>query len=237
MRINLMRQLYILLLISTGYLGAQNPDLPDRDWYLQEVEIDGTSYLRPIPNFQAIALFSAVDMVIDHPSCEEGFGSGIVYTNQDVFNIDDTSVSIFGTCVDPNILLFMEKHYSLYLLNNTSAQNPFIYEITTGSNGLTLTVTNGNGDIGVYGDQLLSTETFEKSSLHIFPVPTENITYIKNPESLPIKEIVVYNMLRQKVLYKTDDFSQLDLTYLPTGQFLVYIVTEDEIIIKKISKS
>ena len=231
-----MRFIIILSFLIMGARGlAQDPELL-REWFLQEVNIDGTSYFRPSANFRAAANFQVDFMEVFHPSCKEGFGTDVSYSNPNIFNLVDSSVVLLGICLDPDIILFMERHYTLYLLDNIFARNPFTYSITTGSNGLTLTVTNGSGDYGIYGDQLLSTATFTNSNIKIYPNPVDNFLYIENRNTVGVKTISVYDLAGRLVIERTDDVTQIDMTNLNSGLFLLKIESESHTQYEKIVK-
>ena len=157
---------------------AQHPDLLEVEWYLEEVTIEGITYQRPEANFQAIGYFWSNLFEVAHLGCHEGFGAPVSYSGNDTFNLVDSSVILLGDCTDPVILLFMDRHYNLYLLNNNFARNPFTYTITPGPNGNTLVVTNGDGDVGVYGDVLLSSSDHTLDVILIYPNPTRDEVFI-----------------------------------------------------------
>ena len=142
------------------------------------VTIDGVDYFRPYPAFDGSANFDANHFILFHTPCQEGFGTNIHYVNQDEFNIDNTSVALIGICSDPNLNLFMQRHYDLYLVDNWIARNPFTYTITPGPNGPTLVVTNADGDVGVYGNVLLSSSDHTMDVISIYPNPARNEVFI-----------------------------------------------------------
>ena len=162
-----------------GIMGfAQHPDLLGVDWYAQEVTIDGTTYPRPTPDFRSLVLFQEMQFDLAHLSCSEGFGCDITYVNQDEFSIVDSTPALLGDCTDPVILQFIDMHYKLYLENLAIARNPFTYTITPGPNGNTLVVTNVDGDVGVYGDVLLSSSDYTMDVISIYPNPARDEVFI-----------------------------------------------------------
>ncbi len=170
----------MFFLVFVGY--AQHPELLNKEWYAQEVTVDGTTYERPLPDFRSIVYFINTAFEVAHLSCSEGYGSDVTYVNQDEFSILDGSPALIGNCTDPLELQFIEMHYKLYLENLTTARNPFTYTISPGSNGNTLVVTNVDGDVGIYGDVLLSNVDFNELSISIYPNPATDEISILGPK-------------------------------------------------------
>ena len=228
--------LTIILTLLTQVGHAQDPELLGVEWYLQEVQIDGTSYFRPNPDFRAIAqfLFDIVEVI--HPLCEEGFSTDVVYTNLDEFNIDDTGIALIGSCPNPNQTVFKNKHYELYLIDDLFARNPFTYSINNGSNGKTLTVINGDGDIGIYGDQLLSSGDIRESEFIIYPNPVDDILYIENVNNNQIRMITVYDVLGRVIIEVKENVAHIDLSNLKRGLVLLKIETENGTLVTEIAK-
>ena len=166
----------MMLIWAIGH--AQHPDLIPNNWYIQMVTIDGVDYFRPYPNFNGEAIFTASNFDVWHWTCSEGFGTTINYVDQDEFSIADTSVILIGTCGLPSENIFMQRHYDLYIVDNLWARNPFTYTITPGPNGNTLVVTNGDGDVGVYGDVLLSSSDHTMDVISIYPNPARDEVFI-----------------------------------------------------------
>ncbi|MDB4237119.1 T9SS type A sorting domain-containing protein, partial [Flavobacteriaceae bacterium] len=87
-------------------------------------------------------------------------------------------------------------------------------------------------------DNTLSVINFEdlKNTIRVFPNPTSNIVNIETNGSFEIKEMVLYNVLGERILLKTTD-KLIDLTNLNTGIYLLRIKTSNETITKKIVKN
>jgi hypothetical protein len=84
-------------------------------------------------------------------------------------------------------------------------------------------------------DEILSIDLFitSENDIHIYPNPTESILNIISTEK--VSNVIIYNALGENICQKKS--SQLDLTNLPKGLYLIKIITEkNNIIIKKILK-
>jgi len=83
---------------------------------------------------------------------------------------------------------------------------------------------------------LLSNPIFNTSSFKIYPNPVKEILFINTKENIAIKTIKVYDILGKLVLEENNLFTQLNLSTLDSGLFLVKIETDKGIGTKKIVK-
>lgn len=95
--------------------------------------------------------------------------------------------------------------------------------------------TSGSFKIGAY-DGSLSNTSFDKDNFTSFPNPVKDILNLSY--TIDIEEITIYNMMGQKVLAKSIHAtqSQIDMSNLPDGNYLVKITTEGQIKTIKVIK-
>ena len=228
----------ILLAIIIGQLGyAQDPQLFDNAWYIQRVILDGNEYERPYETFDGHLILSLDELNLWHEPCDEGFGSPIQYDiSENTFNINDGGVGIIGVCVDPDIINFMNKHYSVYLIDNNFARNPFTYILETVNDHTSLTIINADGDQAIYGDALLGVDEFSKESITVYPNPAKDILIIDGNPGIQIDSIQVYDLLGELILQENGDTNQIDVSSLNSGVFLIKIETDKGVLTKKLIK-
>lgn len=236
-----MKYLYfIIAIVSTLKCFAQDPQLFDNTWYLQKVIIDDVDYLPPFSSFRGELNFSNDNLDITHPYCEESFGTIISYENLDVFNLEDNPVILLGSCVDPTYVDFMDRHYSIYFLDGQFAKNPFSYFFGVDGNGIkVLTVTNDEGNQGIYGNQLLSVGDITPITISIYPNPVDDILYFSS-ESHAVLSISIFDLLGAKLddysLNSENGFDQISISNLDSGIYFLRILTDRGETTKKIIK-
>jgi hypothetical protein len=230
--------LIIIIIIVFGFRSnAQDPQLFDNTWYLEKVILDNVEYLRPFEDFEALLYLTLEDFEVFHPSCQEGFGSPIQYSMTDsTFSIDDGGVSIIGICVVPEVLIFVNKHYSVYLIDNNFARNPFTYVLETVNDHTSLTIINADGDQAIYGDALLGVDEFSEEAISVYPNPVNDILTIDNTTTTEITSIKLYDVLGRLVMVVESDYNQVGVSSLNSGVFFLNIETDRGLITKKIIK-
>ncbi len=220
-------------------MDAQDPNLPDRDWYLNYATVDGLTREPPFPGFEAILNLSATQFNIYHPYCSEALSSTVLsYEGTDVFQLEEDAILLLGFCGEPAYNVFMGHHYSFYYHNGSFAKNPFTYEITSNGQWSTLEITNANGDLAVYHDQALAVPGIDKNSFGMFPNPAEEMVTIRSAAILG--EISFYD-LRGRLIYSQGDLNtneiSLDISDFDPGFYLTVAKTENgELITRKLYK-
>ena len=160
------------------------------------------------------------------------------YQGTNVFELIDGSVILLGFCEDPDYNNFMNDHYSIFYVDHQNAKNLFLYTITNNGQFNTLTITNGNQDVAVYGDVELYVSDVVIDNLVISPNPVEDILFINSKEAL--KSILVYDIAGNLIMNSNGINSKdikLDMSYNKSGIYLLMGETyQNEKIIKKIIK-
>jgi len=169
---------------------------------------------------------------------------GIIGAN--VHSETATPFDVTALLEDPNNNNFRPKASSSSLINNgivddTSGLNP---EITTGSISLP--------DVGAYelgGDNWVPGVTWTPdffpwsfltlsvsenikpiNKLQLYPVPTKELLFFKLKKHIPIKEVIVFNLLGQKVIESVGKSDYLNIKTLSRGIYVFKLRTEDELI-------
>lgn len=108
---------------------------------------------------------------------------------------------------------------------------------------------NSNGQLGT-GNNLnqltpvavacpttLDVRGFFTSEFSIFPNPTKGTITISSVENTPIDKIEIVDILGKTVLIKTDNTSQVDMSYLNKGLYIFKIFSGENVCVKKIIKN
>ena len=69
----------------------------------------------------------------------------------------------------------------------------------------------------------LSTQTFDISSINIYPNPTDNTLNVKS--NIDLIEIQINNLLGQKIIRKTDNFETINVSNLSKGMYIITMKT------------
>ena len=201
----------------------------------------------PIPLFEIHGSEDSTTPLIGDPNNNDGWGAypSIPFTiNYFVEKNECTSVD---TQTLPNIDITDGSivNSSKYL-NGINNNEIWYYEVVGG--GHDWPGDSGNMDINAgeeawlffqnHIDNTLSVINFEdlKNTIRVFPNPTSNVVNIETNGSFEIKEMVLYNVLGERIRLKTTN-KLIDLTNLNTGIYLLRIKTSNETITKKIVKN
>ena len=132
----------------------KDPQLFENTWYVQKVVIDDVDYL---PTLRGELDLSTVYFQLGHSFCKDYYWDPIFFDGSTLFNLDDNPLLLLGGCIDPFYTDFMDLHYSIYFVNQGLAKNPFNYQIENEGGGIkTLTITNNEGNLAIYGNQELA---------------------------------------------------------------------------------
>lgn len=239
-----MKNIKILFLVVFAYFTsyAQDPQLFENDWYLQKVIIDEVEHLPPFPNVIGRISFDSVFLDVSNSFCEEGFETPIDYISNSNFNIDDGGNVLLGTCTNPDIIQYGIYHFSIYHnLNNSIAKNPFSYSFLDNNGILELTIVNTDGDIAIYGNELLSNQDFENTSFELYPNPVKDELFISIISDLVNFNVIIFDINGKQVLsLKNVDLNNKPIDVLQLTSGIYFILLEDKlgrIAIKKFTKN
>ncbi|QIE59963.1 T9SS type A sorting domain-containing protein [Rasiella rasia] len=160
---------------------AQDPNLAGSSWFLESITIDGVEYSIPSTGGDPDLLFEISEFFLSPPTLRTGFCNGFNQTVQyssgsDLsFVLSNNPDIISGSCTEPESLTFDAQFLSIFYQNETTAKNPFVYEIiNNGTTNTKLEITNGEGDKVLFDDNLLSTNNVTVNRIDIFPNPVKN---------------------------------------------------------------
>jgi hypothetical protein len=215
------------LFFGWGAVFAQDPQLFQNMWYLQELTVDDVTYAAP--NDEEV---SEIPANFISTSSGEGFNTSICnYASAGDVLYDNTSLSfpqgLSITLIDCNLLenFQFEMHYfqEFFFENDT---NPFQYEITGSNNSKILTLTSQDGDVAVYGNQILSLQTNRQNDISIAPNPFNNDLQVLT--TVPINNIMVHDTLGQLVYSKKIEnvatAVSLNLAHLKKGIYFAVVI-------------
>ena len=124
---------------------------------------------------------------------------------------------------------------SMSLLSLTAQTPGATLYIGVWNNGSTTNATNSDYKIAAY-DASLANDTFNNNSFSFYPNPIKdilNLSYSKN-----ITNVAVYNLLGQQVIVKTvnENQSQIDMSNLSDGTYMVKITADNQVKTIKVMK-
>ena len=82
----------------------------------------------------------------------------------------------------------------------------------------------------------LQNEEFVANSFSVYPNPVNDILNIESTNNNVIQKIIVYDLMGKAILEQKGENTQLNLSNITSGLYLVKIITENESIVKKIVK-
>ena len=228
-----MKSIYVLLLIlAATKVQAQDTELINNTWYLQNLIINGNDNI-PTSNSEVSSITANFYLTEFFTSICDALSGSIVYDdNINEFNLN-AGLTFDGCSNQINTdfqLLYLENFY----FNNMS--NPFVYSIQNEGNGSqTLIVNNSTGNQAIYTSDLLSVQEFSNSSINIHPNPFENVLYISELSTLQNLRMTIFDISGRQVL-KTNN-KIIEVQKLNSGIYFILLNNEQgRSIIKKLIK-
>ncbi|MFC7356292.1 T9SS type A sorting domain-containing protein [Jejudonia soesokkakensis] len=201
-------------------------------------------------------------------SCADVGVNTVILTVTDVNGNTDTCTSVVTvedainpTAVCQDITIQVDSSCSVTItgadVDNGSSDNCSIASLAVspssftcadeGPNAVTLTVTDVNGNIStctsiVTVERILSVEdiTNQLSTIHLFPNPANDVITISNPNSIPLKELIIYDMAGRIVVSRnlSDIVTELNINIssLQSANYFVTIRGVDGQVNKKLTK-
>ena len=123
------------------------------------------------------------------------------------------------TMISENLI---DNPLGIYSKNNNN-QSIFLY----GKNGMLYKSTNGGG--------LLLLDNFAfKNNFTIYPNPVDEIIYVQNPDKLDIQFIHLMDISGKIIKTYTNQTEQLDISTIASGNYLLFIQTSKQKVVKKV---
>ncbi len=236
-----MKNINILFFILFAYFScnAQDPQLFENTWYLQNLIIDGQDNLPPnnedVPfitvSFNENLFFTFVCDGLD----------GIVIYNNSQFSFDSWSMTL-GGCFGINATenaVYQGIYLGEFFISNID--NPFTYSITDEGSSKTLVIFSSNGDEAIYSSVLLSTQDYSTNLFTILPNPVKDELFISGTIDWNDFTVNIFNINGKLILSVNDsnlNNKSIDVQKLNSGIYFILLKDKNgRSIIKKFIKN
>ncbi len=229
-------------MMAINIVFSQNTNLFSHNWKLEQIDTDNETFTPNYPQDQ-----NGNDINVDFINFnnlngfyEFSFGAfnsilaeDLTFSSTNTFTISFITLT-FGNASDAS--LFMADNFLYNDQQNDVISNPFDYTFTTQNNTIYLDITNSEGSVATFYDNVLSQEEFLNQKLKAYPNPVVDNLFIESNNTL-IQELHIYD-LSGKIVLKQDSLenNQLDVSNLRQGIYIVKINTSDGSVNKKIIK-
>ncbi|HBY66317.1 MAG TPA: hypothetical protein DEG69_00220 [Flavobacteriaceae bacterium] len=234
-----MNKLLLFLITLSTYVNlfAQEPELLNNTWYLQNLTIDDTDIFRPSNNEvqNVSATFEATGEMNHFFStvCESLDGTMTFDDPNSQFSYIELNQTLGEGCTDSDNADFEATYFQFYFNN---AEDPFTYEIVNSEGDeMQLIITGDNGNQAFYSNTLLTSNSFSEISFKIYPNPVSETLFITS-ENNSIEKLNVYSINGQFIFSEKENTEQLDVSALSNGLYFVEVTTENSISIRKFIK-
>ena len=224
--------LYILLFHISAISFAQDPQLFQNTWYLQNVIIDGQDNFPPVnsevPFVPLNFYLNGNDDFMTHVC--NSFSGRIIYDGIQSFSIQEYALTLILCDMEENTIF--EGIYLSFFFNQVTQDpyiDPFPYIISDDGSEKTLIIEYVNGDQAIYGDHLLSREDFYKSNFAIHPNPVKNELFLTSKNTTANLKIKIFNLEGKLLSIQNKVFENqisIDVSQLMGGIYFLNI--EDE---------
>tara|TARA_R100000935_G_scaffold27288_1_gene47397 strand:+ start:72081 stop:72800 length:720 start_codon:yes stop_codon:yes gene_type:complete len=238
-----MKKLFLLLCVAAmvSNVNAQDQAFTENIWYFSNGELDGEIFTIPASydtrlEYVEFSTFKSLEII--HPFCEESMDAGIDQIDNENFTLLSAEVVLVGVCGPGPLQALMEPHYRVYgdYPNSTTPFNPFTYNIEMIDDYLQLTITNGNGDFAVYNSvPLLALPEFDETGFVLYPNPARDRFSINSTHN-EVTKVSIYDIQGKLVQTIVDKLTEIDISFLKSGFYLIRLQTEDGAVYKKIVK-
>ncbi|AFL80476.1 hypothetical protein Aeqsu_0975 [Aequorivita sublithincola DSM 14238] len=220
--------IYILIFNLTAISFAQDPQLFENTWYLQNVIINGQDNFPPnnsevnnIPLDISINQFST-------QVCAPLLATVIEFsTVENTFSVIEFIQ--FGTdCIDQDNQQYQILYFNAFF-NAQQVPGLFDYQIEVGTNTKSLTITNKDGNQAIYGDAPLSVSELQNYRFSIFPNPVKNELFLNSKNNVGNLNLKIFNIEGKLISTQTLDFEKettVNVSNLSSGIYFLNI--EDE---------
>ncbi len=213
------------------------PELTDKIWYIHQLVIDNNNI--PIPNNAELSpedLSVNFDYILDSYFytfiCDAFYGYHFFDETQSRYYLYEMGQGLVDCNFNENTSFFL----NFIFFHTEYSPGPFNYVYTTDGSNETLTVTNSNGDIVVYGNTALSIPDNILDTTILYPNPVKDKLFISVDKSITITGLTIFDIQGKKVLQVNSPFKSVNVSHLSQGLFFVKISTDMGEIIKKIVK-
>ncbi|WP_299889343.1 T9SS type A sorting domain-containing protein [uncultured Lacinutrix sp.] len=235
--------LFIITVIFSININAQDSQLFDNVWYIEDIVISGVSTTPPNSvneNISRSLEFTDFNSFIN-------FGSTICDSLGGVLTFDDTlsnfsftelNATLGGGCSFIENINFESIYFSFYFDNQGT---PFTYSIIQNVNSKTLIVTAANGDQVIYGSAVLSVQEYEDFEVKLYPNPTVSKVYINNKRQESNLKLHIYDLNGKLIKSKKIDTVAITIVdiedFKPGAYFFIFETKKGNVEIKRIIKT
>ena len=224
--------LYILIFNLSAISFAQDPRIFNTTWYLQNLIFEGQDNFPPSNSeVPYVGLWiNNPEMQLETGVCNMGFGP-VEFDNSNSSFIFPFGISItLGSCNNSLNTAFESKYLNGFF-GWLNISDPYYYDITDdGTGDLTLVITSENGPQAIYGNQMLSTTSFDDPEFTIHPNPTSGqitLTSRYGNEAVAIKIFDSTGKMLKSELLTAERNHTVDISNHSSGIYFLKIHTEN----------
>lgn len=207
---------------------AQDPQLFENTWYLENINIDGTQISAPSNDEVSFVDFVFItNDVFNTTICNSAQAEVVFSPTEDTFEIINMAITLIMCDLGENNV-FENQYFNGFFAHNQGVDNPFNYEITTGTgSSKQLVLTSAAGNTATYNNAILDVTEQRLEKLLLYPNPVTSTVKITSQSTVPFIEVTIFSITGQQVLQK--QFEQgtnsvaLDLTSLKNGLYFAQI--------------
>lgn len=223
-----------IILLCIGFSYAQVPPLEDHTWKLEKIVTADSTLVVPSNIYFPGTFFDTFYIL---GSCSD-VGSQTNYNDSNM-SFDAISPQLnFQICPNQQELMDIEdffiEEFFFIDTNQLTTHEPFVYTFSTTTNKIYLDITNSEGSVATFYDNILSRQQFLEDNISIYPNPVKDILNIRCSD-MSLQYISIFD-LQGRILVKDDDLenNQLDLSSLPLGIYFIQIKTDHGVSKKKL---
>ncbi|MGX1023043.1 T9SS type A sorting domain-containing protein [Flavobacterium sp. CS20] len=229
-----------LLVVCCSY--AQDPQLFQYNWRLESIITDTNSFIpdsNPDPNtgtFNHIVFHNQNDGVpyyFQFGVYGSVLGDNLIFSNNQSFVISSITLTLGESSSASG---FLVDYFLFEDQLNDVIYNPFYYTFTTQNNTIYLDITNSEGSVATFYDNVLSQEEFLRQKVKVYPNPVVDKLFIESNQT-NIQELLIYD-LSGRIVLKQDSLEnyQFDVSKLRQGIYILKIYTSHGEVQKKLIK-
>jgi len=220
-----MKKLIIISFVLFAYTSnyAQDPQLINNTWYLQNVIINGNNNFPP-SNSEVTNITTNFNETNGFDTSVCDLLDGIVSYGSSQFTFDSWGMTLGGCSLQENTdfqLIYLETFFV------STIDDVFSYSIVDEGNGSkTLTITNSSGDEAIYSSELLSIIDFSKTHISIYPNPVKDELFIsKIDDEVSIK---IFDITGKLILKRDDVYFNKPIEVEKLNNGIYFILLKDK---------
>jgi hypothetical protein len=217
---------FILVLFFAQQIMAQDPQLFENTWYLQNVIVNGNNNVPPSNDeISFVPLnFEETNMLFETSVCNTGSGELVFDNTNTNFSFNNgLSVTLLPCDLQENND-FETIYFNFYLSDITE---PFGYEIINeGNNTISLIVSSLNGNTAIYNNALLSIQEISESKLIIYPNPVSTTLNISEDVKILNSEIKIFDTFGKvlNVYIFNENSTEINISNLNSGVYFLQFI-------------